>query len=63
MKLRDVIKESVKRVLAGKGSAEDKAIHTLLEHNKKYQEQIRKLKENQNTDLPVHQQTPWYLED
>ncbi len=61
-KVKRIIRESITRVQAGKGSAQDQVIHLLLEHNRKFQQRIKELEEGGTDNVPVHQQKPWYME-
>jgi hypothetical protein len=62
MSVKDIIREAIRRVRKGKGSDSDKAIHMLLEQNKRLKQKIEDLETNRGKEeAPLHQQKPWYM--
>jgi len=64
MDMKNVIKQAVDRMRAGKGTSEDKAIMHLLEQCRDLKLRLEDCKKNGtvNQDIPAHKGTPWYMQ-
>ena len=60
--MKETIRQAVDRVKSGKGTNEDKAIMHLLEQCRDLKVQLQNFQKHGVTNVPLHQDTPWYMQ-
>jgi rRNA processing protein Krr1/Pno1 len=66
--VRDIIRESMNRIRKGQPTDSDRAIHTLLEQQKKMKirideltEEVKLMKEEGYDEVAEYKKIPWYM--